>query len=128
MKANFICEGPGDYTHLEVKKPEDLDTIAALKGLPRNKLPTLDEVTTNLGRDICKQKGNFVGMKGGPKSTSNVQHIVDFTGIPQHKMEGLVDNVILSSENFHGTSEGIDFVGEDRHLPDFNIADLINKK
>ena len=103
VDLDFKVNGPGPYTHMDVKHPVGSEIL-----LKQKSPDTLQEMAHNMGKSIMKQKERFCEVKQGPESSENVLHIVDLAYVLLHEKE-IVKEYCLKGA---GSSEGIKFLND----------------
>lgn len=83
----------GEYSFCDIKTPVGSQILKN-----QNRADTLVEMSLKLGENIVKQKHNFVGKKGGPKSAESVLHVIDLGYVPYKEKHIVKENVIKGLE------------------------------
>ena len=72
IDLDFIVEGPPPFTHIDVKTPMGSEILRKQK-----QHISVQDMSYRIGQKIIAQKNKFVGLKNGPLTPNNVDHIVD---------------------------------------------------
>lgn len=104
LDLDFQINGPGPYTHMDVKHPVGSEIL-----LKQNSPYTLQEMADNMGKSIVKQKEKFCGLEQGPESSENVLHIIDLAYVPSHEKEIVKEYCLKGAGSF----EGIKFLNDE---------------